>query len=126
MILRHVGLTCSSEENADTFYADLLGLTKSEPKLLSRELVKAIFNLDSELAMVNYQNEDIHFEVFITAQIINKTNRIDHTCLEIADLEGFLEKCRRLNVEVARIPRGEKMLIFIRDFDGNLFELKNV
>ena len=46
-------------------------------------------------------------------------------CLEVADLESFLEKCRSLKVDVARIPKGDKILTFIRDFDGNLFELKN-
>ena len=32
MVLRHVAVTSRSEEKADAFYADLLGLTKSAPK----------------------------------------------------------------------------------------------
>jgi len=44
MLLRHVGLICSSEENSDKFYQDLLGLNKSEPKTLPSDLSKAIFN----------------------------------------------------------------------------------
>jgi len=66
MILRHVGLVSSSEEKADVFYADLLGLIKSEPKLLSLELAKAIFNVDRELVTINYQDAHIHFEIFFT------------------------------------------------------------
>ena len=59
MHLRHVGLTCSSEENADKFYRDLLGLKKSEPKTLSADLSRAIFNLDIELQLINYTDENI-------------------------------------------------------------------
>ena len=123
MILRHVGLTSSSEEKSDAFYADLLGLIKSEPKMLSFELAKAIFNVDRELEMINYQDENIYFEIFITGPNGGNSRKIEHTCLEVDNLERFLEKCRRQDVEIARIPKGNKTLIFIKDFDGNLFEI---
>ncbi len=125
MHLKHIGLTSSSEENSDRFYGDLLGLTKSEPKTLPVELSKAIFNIQSQLIMINYQNEHVHFELFVTDHIEDNKQRISHTCLEIEDLDGFLDKCRHLNVDVTRIPKGEKILTFIRDFDGNLFEIKS-
>jgi catechol 2,3-dioxygenase-like lactoylglutathione lyase family enzyme len=125
MHFKHVALACSSEEKSDTFYADLLGLTKSEPKTLPCELSKAIFNIDTELLMINYQDENAHFEIFITGPHQGSSRKIEHTCLEVANLEVFLENCRGLNVDIARIPRGDKTLTFIRDFDGNLFEIKS-
>ena len=125
MHLKHVGLTSSSEENADTFYADLLGLTKSDPKALPIELSKAIFNVDSELVMINYQDDNTHFEIFITGESRGNSRQIAHVCIEVDSLEVFLEKCRRLTVDIARIPKGDKTLTFIRDFDGNLFEIKS-
>ena len=125
MHFKHTGLTSSSEEKSDRFYGELLGLTKSEPKTLPAELSKAIFNLDTELAMINYQDEHVHFEIFVTDHIEDNEQRISHTCLEINDVDEFLEKCRRLEVDVARIPKGKKILTFIRDFDGNLFEIKS-
>jgi len=119
-----VALTSSSEEKSDAFYAGLLGLIKSEPKILPLELAKAIFNLESELLMINYQDEHVHFEIFIIGQNRGKSRKIEHPCIEVDNLEVFLEKCRRLNVDIARIPKGDKTLTFIRDFDGNLFEIK--
>jgi len=127
MQLKHVALTSSSEEKSDTFYSDLLGLTKSEPKTLPFELSKAIFNLDTEMVMINYFNQNIHFEVFIIGHIGGEnldSHKIEHTCLEVDNLEIFLEECHRLKVDTARIPKGDKTLIFIKDFDGNLFEIK--
>jgi catechol 2,3-dioxygenase-like lactoylglutathione lyase family enzyme len=126
MQLKHVALASGTEKNADTFYADLLGLAKSEPKTLPCKLSKAIFNIDTELLMINYQNENAHFEIFITGP--DKGNgrpKIEHTCLEVDNMEAFLDKCQRLNLDVARIPKGDKTLTFIKDFDGNLFEIKN-
>jgi len=124
MILRHVALTCSSEENSDKFYKNLLGLEKSEPKTLPRALSKAIFNVDSELQMINYLDEYVHFEIFISSHSMRSVGQIEHFCLEADDLQGFLKKCRNLGVEVSQIPKGDRTLTFIRDFDGNLFEIK--
>jgi catechol 2,3-dioxygenase-like lactoylglutathione lyase family enzyme len=125
MLLRHAGLTCSSEENSDKFYKELLGLKKSAPKTLPADLSLAIFNLDAELQMINYMDDNIHFEIFIANQFNTSQRPIEHLCLEVDNLPGFIEKCRRMQVEVTLIPKGEKTLTFITDFDGNLFEIKN-
>jgi len=124
MILRHVALTCSSEKKSDRFYKNLLGLEKLEPKILPKLLAKAIFDVDSELLMINYRGEDVHFEIFITGDSKRSGQAIGHVCIEIDNLEVFLKKCDGLVVEVLRIPKGDRLLTFIRDFDGNLFEIK--
>ena len=124
MNLRHVALTCSSEKNSDRFYKNLLGLQKSEPKILPLHLSKAIFNIDFELPIINYLSEDAHFEIFIIGHSMNHVRHLAHICLEVDDLQGFLKKCRDLEVEVSQIPKGDRTLTFIRDFDGNLFEIK--
>ena len=124
MLLKHVGLTCSTEENSDKFYQDVLGLNKSVPKTLASDLSKAIFNVDAELSIINYMDENLHFEIFITNRIGNNSEPIAHLCLEVDDLYGLIEKCRSLNLEITQIPKGGKTLTFIKDFDGNLFEIK--
>ena len=124
MILRHVALTCSSEKNSDRFFKNLLGLEKSEPKTLPSSLSRAIFNVDSKLLMINYLSEHAHFEIFIIGHSMNLVRHLAHICLEVDDLQGFLKKCRDLEVEVSQIPKGDRTLTFIRDFDGNLFEIK--
>ena len=125
MLLKHVALTCSSEEKSDKFYQGLLGLEKSEPKTLPAVLSKSIFNLDSELIIINYLNEHLHFEIFITDRSKDRTGQIEHYCLEVGNLEDFINKCRILGVEIAQIPKSHSTLTFIKDFDGNLFEIKD-
>ena len=125
MLLKHAGLTCRTEDHADKFYRDLLGLNKSAPKTLPADLCRAIFNLGAELKMINYMDDKIHFEIFVSPQPAISQRPIDHLCLEVDDLDGFIEKCRSMQVAVARIPKGDKTLTFIKDFDGNLFEIIN-
>jgi len=124
MLLKHVGLACRTEANADKFYRDLLGLNKSGPKTLPSNLSKAIFNFDAELQIIDYIDEQVHCEVFITGPVDNLSRPIAHLCLEVNDLSEFIEKCHRSNVETAQIAKGDKTLTFIKDFDGNLFEIK--
>ena len=124
MILRHVALTCSSEENSDRFFKNLLDLEKSEPKILPGSLAKAIFNIEAELVMINYRSQQVHFEIFISGDSENNIKQIGHVCLEVDDLETFLKKCRDLNVEMSQVPKGDRTLTFIRDYDGNIFEIK--
>lgn len=124
MLLKHAALTCSTENNADKFYRELLGLNKSKPKTLSADLAQAIFNLDADLQIIDYTNENVHFEIFVTSRIDHPSGQIAHQCLEVDDLPGFIRKCRIMGVEVALIAKGDKTLTFIKDYDGNLFEIK--
>ena len=101
-----------------------MGLKKSEPKTLARALSKAIFGVDCKLKIINYLDEDVHFEIFISSHSINSDGQIAHVCLEVDSLPSLLEKCDHLGIDVSLIPKGDRTLTFIRDFDGNLFEIK--
>ena len=124
MRLLHVGITSSSEEKADRFYVDLLGLQKAEPKILAAEICRALFGVDRELTMINYVGESAHFEVFVCGAATASVRAIEHACIEVEDLSEFLRRCDTLDVEVCRVPKGESLITFIRDADGNLFEIK--
>ena len=126
MVLNHIALVCSSEENSDKFYEKILGLKKMETKIIPSTLSKQIFNLDTELKIVNYANDNIRFEIFIDKKKSVMDKRAEHVCLEVADLKGFLVKCKSMGVLVKQIPKGDAFLIFIKDYDGNLFEIKNL
>jgi catechol 2,3-dioxygenase-like lactoylglutathione lyase family enzyme len=125
MFLKHVAIVCSSEKKSDKFYEYLLGLKKQDPKILPGALSRQIFNRVSEYKIINYTGNDTHFEIFIDDQLDPGSNdgKIEHICIEVEGLEGFLAKCRALDVKILRIPKGDRLLTFIRDFDGNLFEI---
>jgi catechol 2,3-dioxygenase-like lactoylglutathione lyase family enzyme len=124
MKLRHVALVYGSAEDADRFMVGVLGLAKGEPRPLPAELARAVFGLDHGLEMVNYMGDGLLFEVFIGPRSPESTSPIRHVCLEVDDVATFLERCERARAEIRRIPRGDSVLVFLRDTGGNLFEIK--
>jgi catechol 2,3-dioxygenase-like lactoylglutathione lyase family enzyme len=124
MLLKHVALVCSSEEKSDKFYESLLGLKKVSSKMIPSTLSKQIFNLDSELMIIDYAVDEIHFEVFISNRKVSGDKKIEHICLEVDNLESFLSKCNDMAVKILQIPKKVGFLTFISDYDGNLFEIK--
>jgi len=124
MIIKHVGLICSEEETADKFYKEVLGLRKIEPRTLPAALSKDIFNVGSELKVINYLNNEIHFEIFIHDQTKNTSEIIEHICLEVDDRKNFINRCESLGVRFNKIQKEEKTLVLIWDFDNHLFEIK--
>jgi len=121
----HIGLTCSTEEKADRFYGGLLGLEKQASKSLDAALAMTIFQLPEEavFSVCNYANGSIRFEIFVNSRFSVDPGRVNHICIEVDSLPDFLQKCEDLGVSCRQIPKGEKVLTFIRDFDGNLFEV---
>jgi len=124
MRLWHIGLTSRSEKNSDKFFGELLGLKKLEPKTLPAPLSQAIFNVNTELKVINYTSDQACFEIFIGAPEKSSVRPVEHVCLDVDDLAAFLQKCRRLNVNVLQVPKRDSLLTFISDDDGNLFEIK--
>jgi catechol 2,3-dioxygenase-like lactoylglutathione lyase family enzyme len=124
MRISHVALASSSEEKADRFYQDILGLKKTRTVTLPASIMKSIFGLDEECRKADYENGEIRFEIFFTGQKGPRTIRPDHVCLDVNNLEAFLKKCEAMNVEIIRVAKGESIVIFIKDYDGNFFEIK--
>ena len=124
MILKHIALVSSSQEKADKFYSDLLGLNKSEPKVLSASLSNAIFQINEDLTIINYSNDSLIVEIFILHDYQNKVTSIAHTCIEVSDFDDFINKCKEFNININQVPKNDKVITFVSDFDNNLFEIK--
>jgi catechol 2,3-dioxygenase-like lactoylglutathione lyase family enzyme len=124
--LKHVALICGSEDESDKFYGQLLGLKKVRSKILSSELSSQLFNVEQEFRIIDYQNENMHFEIFVGHQPTSNSRMVEHTCLEVDNFELLLDKCRDIGVDILRIPKGDSFITFIKDFSGNLFEIKAI
>lgn len=124
MRLNHVALVCSSEQRADDFYEGVLGLRKIKSFVLDKDLAHRIFGIEREPRVVVYGNDRFTAEVFIDDRIPKGNTSFKHLCLEVKDREEFVAKCEAMNVEVNRIPKGGGLLTFVKDYDGNLFEIK--
>jgi catechol 2,3-dioxygenase-like lactoylglutathione lyase family enzyme len=124
MRVSHVALASTSEEKADRFFEDVLGLKRTRTVMLPANVMNSIFGLNEECKKTDYEDDQIRFEIFFTGYGRSRTIRPDHVCLEVDDLESFLNKCETMKVEIIKVAKGESIVIFIKDYDGNSFEIK--
>jgi catechol 2,3-dioxygenase-like lactoylglutathione lyase family enzyme len=124
MKLNHVALVCSSEQRADDFYAGVLELRRIRSFVLSRELARQIFEIDDECRVLVYGDSRFTAEVFLATPAPGRETNFEHIGVEVKNIEEFVKRCEAMQVEVNRVPKGDRLLTFVKDYDGNLFEIK--
>ena len=124
MRLIHAGLVSSSEDRADRFFSGVLGFEKTRRSELSAELADRLFGVDGGCEIVYYRSGDLELEVFLIGLPEPAGSRIGHLCLEVASRAELLARCEEMGVAVRQAPKGDSLIVFIEDEDGNLFEIK--
>jgi catechol 2,3-dioxygenase-like lactoylglutathione lyase family enzyme len=126
MNIHHTALVCSSTANAERFYNVVLGLKKIKSSKLEADLAEKIFGAAIACQYVLYGGENFAVEIFVVSEGDRNDRKFEHICLEVEDREEFVARCRSNEVEINRIAKGNAELVFIKDFDGNLFEIKEI
>jgi methylmalonyl-CoA/ethylmalonyl-CoA epimerase len=124
MHVQHIGLVCVNEDNADRFYRDFLGLEKSKKTTIPASLMEPLFNVEADIDVCNYSGSGVQFEIFFSDDPEQFSSGMAHACLKLQQAEALLERAQTQGIKVMRIPKGEKWVTFIEDFDGNKFEIK--
>jgi catechol 2,3-dioxygenase-like lactoylglutathione lyase family enzyme len=122
ILVRHVAVECCSQDHADRFFSSVLGLQKVKSTLLSKELSMAIFKIDKEVQFDFYDNGKTSFEVFINDK--HRASFFAHTCIEVENKSDFISRCKEQGLEPFFVEKNGKQLLFVRDFSGNLYEVK--
>jgi len=118
----HVALQCIDKEKTETFFTELLGLPIKKKFTVSSELSEAIFGIYESVDVEVYGNNETIFEIFITQTEENRG--YGHVCIEIDNKKEFIARCKEYDVKPMVIAKDGKNLLFVRDFSGNLFEIK--
>lgn len=124
MVLNHIGTVNGSEEEAVRFYADFLGLEKTREFVVAAGLSEQLFSVSREIKVLVFERQGIKIEVFICPDCMPPSPDFRHIGLFVEDLPGILEKARRAEVKVIEGRSGEKIVHFLKDFSGNLIEIK--
>ncbi len=118
----HVGLQYNNRKSAETFFTKILGLQLKKSFTLSKELTKSIFGFFEDILIDVYENNESCFEVFITDKI--KKYQYEHICIEIDNINDFIKNCKKYGIDPIIVKKELKTLLFIKDFSGNLYEIK--
>ncbi|MBI2471373.1 MAG: VOC family protein [Planctomycetes bacterium] len=123
MELNHIGVTNKSEEQALRFYRDFLGLEKTREILLPPELSEQLFSIFQEIKVLVFEKTGIKIEVFISDFQHANPNFI-HFGLMLDNFSEVTEKARRSHVDLVIGKHKDKTVYFLKDFSGNLIEIK--
>jgi len=124
MKLAHIALSVSDHKEIEKFYTNVLGMKQIKNFVLRKELAANIFEINEEITVFLLQKDKVIFEIFITTEY--RKQAFDHVCISIKNREEFINKVLLNGYKVIRIERELFDLIFIKDKDGNIFEIKEM
>ena len=122
--LLHLGIINRSEQEAETFYDKLLGLKKLYDFEIEADLSARLFSYPEQLKVLVYGSDSIKIEIIILEDFSLTSPSVQHTCIQVDNLERFIKNAAGLNAEIISAERNGKILYFVKDFSGNLFEIK--
>ncbi|MEA1898252.1 MAG: VOC family protein [Bacteroidota bacterium] len=124
MELAHIALSVSDYKEIEKFYTNVLGMKQIKNFVLKKGLAANIFGINEEITVFLLQKDKVVFEIFITTE--NRKQAFDHVCISIKNREEFINKVLLNGYRVIRIEREIFDLIFVKDKDENIFEIKGM
>jgi catechol 2,3-dioxygenase-like lactoylglutathione lyase family enzyme len=122
VFLHHVGLHGEHKDKTMFFYQDVLGLELVKTFRLSKDLTREIFGMAEPVEVLAFQDDGIYIEIFLDKETPYPTYQ--HIGLSVENLTNLIQQCKQKNVNTFSVKKGEKILWFIKDYSGNLFEIK--
>ena len=121
--LHHVGLHSRTKELADLFFGKILQMPLDRSFEVPAELAENIFGIKHTVLVHVYEHQNTCFEVFISEDPTHQPG-YDHVCVTVKSKTGFQKRCNEHGLQPFVVMKGEKELLFVKDFSGNLFEIK--
>ena len=124
--VEHIAVASNSVEDSDKFFIELLGLKKVKDFLLPLDLTKKLFEINKEQRIVRYSSDKIIAEIYITDDNSKAKDVFTHPCIIIDDREKLIEKATSMGFPIIKALRKDRddYILFIKDFFGNLYEIK--
>lgn len=124
MILNHIGIINKNEEDASGFYRDFLGFELTRDFLVPQDLSFQVFGIQEDIKVQVFEKDGIKIEVFISPYFRPASPDLMHPGLFLDNLSEVLERAGQRGVEVIKGSTKDKTVYFLRDFSGNLIEIK--
>lgn len=121
--LNHIALQYQNKRDAEIFFSDILGIPKTRSFTVSADLSKEIFGITKNVDVDVFDNGIIRFEIFYMVDTHHSS--FSHICIEVESKEKFIQTCKKYKLNPYIVIKGEKKLLFAKDFSNNLYEIKN-
>ncbi len=122
--LLHCAVATSSEENADAVFRRLFGMSVVKEFMVGDELSRALFGFGGQAKVIVYSAGGATIEAFVSPERSGALDRYDHICLATRNRRDLIERASRMGMSVSSFSREGGDVVFIRDSDGNFYEIK--
>lgn len=126
MLLNHAGVVNKSREDALRFYRDFLGFDLTREVTVLQELSEQLFSIAQDILMMVFEKNGIKIEVFICSECKQPFPDIRHIGLSLENFSEIIEKAQKAGIDLIVGKTKDKTVYFIKDFSGNLIEIKQL
>jgi catechol 2,3-dioxygenase-like lactoylglutathione lyase family enzyme len=126
MLLNHVGVINTRTEDALRFYRDFLGFDLTREVTVSPELSEQLFAIAQDIPMMVFEKDGIKIEVFIYPECKQPFPDIRHIGLSLENFSEIAEEATKVGIDLVIGKAKDKTVYFIKDFSGNLIEIKQL
>ena len=123
-MIQHIGIQYPDKVSAELFFGTILGLPKQKEFTVPAEVSRMLFGKDKDIEVVAYGDDTLKFEVFITTG--QKPQNFDHIGWTVENKDEFIEMCKQNNFDHIIMETDGKVLTFVRDRGGNVYEIKEI
>ena len=120
-MVRHIALDIV-ENDLNEFYVEILGGEIAGQFELAKEDAIRIFDIQKSVDVYYVKYEDFELELFVYTNSVGAT--FNHLCIEMSDCGGIYKDAKQQNFWTFVRTNNDKETYFIKDKNGNMFELK--
>lgn len=119
--MQHIALEVTTDDISD-FYIDVLGGQIKRQFTLDADVADAVFGKKQEVDVCMVEVGAVVLELFVVS--VPSASIYNHSCVTIANTAEVFEKARQNQYWTYLLTRNSKETFFIKDRNGNMFELK--
>jgi len=124
MLLNHVGIINKCKEQAVQSYRDILGFEITKEATVPQELSGQLFAVSRDIPMLVFKRDGIKIEVFVCPDCEQPSPDFRHIGFLLENFSEIIERAQQVGIELIIGKIKEKTVYFIKDFSGNLIEIK--
>ena len=123
-MLEHACVSLSSHEKVKILFEEVFGFEKLYSFKIDPRVMLSLFNIETSAEAFVYDCENSKLEIFVVENMRFPSPGFRHICLSFADRDSILRKAKERGYLIKEYKFEDRTVVFIQDFDGNLYEIK--
>lgn len=126
----HIAIFTNNAKKLEFFYREKMGFKKEKEELLPKSLMQRIFGIASDCMFIRLFSDTVKVELFQPTAFRlkereNSLSGYNHWGYTVADRDKFCQRLKKKKANMIKFNRGNHVVYFIRDPDGNSIEIRD-